>query len=243
MHITSDELDRAILEELDYGWVDDRTLILSDDELDSLSHYFELGGQHSHDQLSQSLRRVFQSFVTQASAERPNDRATGSRMSKPSTVAISEIQELVALVEKLERKLDKLKPETLAAIHYIYERLGILGTDGTPIRAIDLKANTLKILDVWIGALGRDIIETKRGPNNVAMTDLVRSLANLWALFTGDLPKHNKERGASDPFLELCQKFLECARLRVKKRAADVSNTALSGIVNDVLKDLRRGRN
>jgi len=250
MAIDPKVLEERVVEQNNSGWTADQTLNMSENELDRLIESFGLVAADVGIQLKPRLERLFRMFVVQASIERPaldtpsaadvGNRNTQNKTAKASTIALRELRELEAGLEAFEGSLVGLSAYSKSALNVAFEEMGTKSASGAMYSIGRLKEDLLPFVDQLFGALREIDVQPVRGPSNVAIHNLVEALVVVWADVHGVLPTTDKGRGnRDDPFLALCQNFVQIAEPKIKELGGALGTRNLSGIVSQIVQKNR----
>lgn len=238
---TSEDPDRDILKARDGGWVGDPDRNLTAEELDRLVEMFGDFKKARESELRGALKRIFMSFIGMAFRERQSQGADDLKtVSKPSTIVARQMAEIQKACETLDKHLATLDPATRTWLNLHLKKIGTTDENGDPVRFNKLLERISWPIDHLIFAAQNAEGLTSRGPNNVALKIMIEGLANWWEEFHGSLPVTDKGRGRqADPFLELCQEMAQITNARLKEKRGGLGSLKLSGLVADVLQNLR----
>lgn len=241
MSETPEDPDRAILQDQDSGWTGDPERRLSEEELDRLVDLFGDFEKNREKELRFALERLFRSFVGMAIDERYLQGEDGiETVSKPSTIIARQMKQVQKACETLDKHLAQLDPATRTWLNLHLKKIGTTDENGDPVRLNKLLERISWPIDHLIFAAQNAEGLTSRGPNNVALKIMIEGLANWWEECHGSLPVTDKGRGRqADPFLELCQEMAQITNARLKEKRGGLGSLKLSGLVADVLQNLR----
>ncbi len=231
------ELDRAILQELDSGWVSTPEYALTEDELNHVLGHFGVLASGPASELRSAVTRIFRSLIQNVLTERFRQSPDGlEEAPKPSTIVVREMAAIHRACTILEGQLNRLDKASRAYIDLYLEQGYIRDSEQRTLRAKQLIESLYFPIDHLITAAQLAEGQTARGPQLSALRIMVKSLANWWEHIQGQSPSTDKGRGQrADPFLELCTDVAGIAHRKLNVQGAGLGSLNLSGIVADVI--------
>ncbi|MGJ5621383.1 hypothetical protein [Sulfitobacter sp. MF3-043] len=235
----SKDPDHDFLKSGEALWLDDPEQSLTDAELGRVMEHFSASDNFNDPQLPRSIKWQFQSFVVMAMNEGYRERGGKlEKVSKPSTIVEREMEQLTKAGAKFYEKFAGLDPVTKNWLRQLSKVDGVeydsIGRDR--FRDLDDRLFGL-VKDLVLTARSADGI-TSRGPNNLALREMVDWLAGCWEICHGMPPTTDKGRGRRDEaFLELCQDVAKIAHAKLKAKGGGLTTLKLPFIVDEVIKN------
>ena len=147
------------------------------------------------------------------------------------------MQQLHKNCDKLCRQLGGLDPASKSWLEHHLEELGVKNDNGERIRLQAFEQHLYWELDHLIYAARSADGITSRGPNNLALREMVDWLAGCWEICHGMPPTSDKGRGrGNEAFLALCRDVAKIAYAKLKAKGGGIGSLKLDGLVDDVLK-------
>jgi hypothetical protein len=241
MNEDSKDTDRDSLKPRKAYWSGDPEQNLTEPELDHIMEYFGAPKTAKDPKLRSSLKMQFQELMVMVLDGGFREGEDGlEQASKPSTIIEQEMKQLQEACAMLDAQLAGLDQMTRNWLDQQLEEIGVTGDNNEPVRLRHLETQIQRPIETLIFAARAAEGITLRGPNNMALRILVERLAGCWEICFDEPPTTDKGRDRQDdPFLELCQKMVGFAHVKLKAKGAWLGSLNLSGIVDDVLKKRR----
>lgn len=242
MSDASKDTDRRFLE-ADRGYFrDDPTETMTEAQLDRIMGHFSASSNGKDPKLRTSVQMQFQQFFVAARNERFRAR-NGSleKVSKPSTIIESEMQELHKACSTIYDRLASLDQASKDWLDQYLDEQGATNKSEKTVGLHDLEARIYWPLEVLMYASRSAEGLSSRGANNIALGMMIEKMAGCWEICHGKPPITDKGRGRQDdPFLALCQDMAAIAHAKLGEFGGGIGTLNLSGLVGSVLENRRR---